>query len=54
MLSHATHFLQANDKSFNKIFKANIDTELTKFASHDMTVEDHDDLLFLLYISALS
>ena len=42
MLSHATHFLQANDKSFNKIFKVNIDAELTKFASCDMNVEDHD------------
>ena len=42
MLSHATHFLQANDKSFNKIFKVNIDAELTKFASRDMNVEDHD------------
>ena len=42
MLSHVMHFLQANDKSFNKIFKVNIDAELAKFASRDMNVEDHD------------
>jgi len=42
MLSHATHLVQPNDKSVNKRFKQNLDEELLKMASNDLTVQNFD------------
>jgi len=42
MLAHATHLVQPNDKLVNKRFKQNLDDELSKMASNDLTVENFD------------